>query len=72
MPSNCAGANHLRDSEQLKQMLLKQNSEPGSYIAAICAAPAVVLATHGLLYTLPCGIIDLLGLAKWPPVTQIS
>lgn len=42
------GAEHLRDSKVLQQMLLKQNTE-GKLISAICAAPAVALAPLGLL-----------------------
>ena len=43
-----AGAQHLRDSAVLKSMLLEQ-AEAGCIVAAVCASPAVVLATHGLL-----------------------
>jgi 4-methyl-5(b-hydroxyethyl)-thiazole monophosphate biosynthesis len=42
------GAEHLRDNAVLKQLLLRQRNE-GLLYAAICAAPAVVLETHGLL-----------------------
>lgn len=41
------GASHLRDSEALSTILQKQKSD-GKIYAAICAAPAVVLADKGL------------------------
>jgi 4-methyl-5(b-hydroxyethyl)-thiazole monophosphate biosynthesis len=47
-PGGMPGAERLRDSAELKAALLKQASE-GKYYAAVCAAPAVVLQTHGLL-----------------------
>lgn len=48
MPGGMPGAEHLRDSEVLKTMLAKQNAET-KMVAAVCATPAVVLNTHGLL-----------------------
>lgn len=42
------GAEHLRDSKYL-QMILKHQNSQGKYVAAICASPAVVLASLGLL-----------------------
>lgn len=48
LPGGIPGAEHLRDSENLKQILLHQQSR-GRLFGAICAAPAVVLETHGLL-----------------------
>ena len=42
------GAEHLRDSPALTEILKKQQG-PGRLVAAICAAPALVLQTHGLL-----------------------
>lgn len=42
------GANYLRDSTVLTE-LLKQQKHQGKLYGAICAAPAVVLHTHGLL-----------------------
>ena len=42
------GAEHLRDSVELQQMLIKQNSQ-GKLISAICAAPAVALSPLGIL-----------------------
>lgn len=42
------GANHLRDSEALTTILERQKKDGKAY-AAICAAPAVVLAPKGLL-----------------------
>ncbi|KAG7343737.1 hypothetical protein IV203_021745 [Nitzschia inconspicua] len=47
-PGGMPGATHLRDSETLKNILEKQNAAGKPY-GAICAAPAVVLATHQLL-----------------------
>ncbi|KAL6040791.1 Chaperone protein YajL [Balamuthia mandrillaris] len=48
LPGGLDGAENLRRSEELKQLLLRQNQE-GRLYAAICASPAVVLQTHGLL-----------------------
>jgi 4-methyl-5(b-hydroxyethyl)-thiazole monophosphate biosynthesis len=48
LPGGMPGAEHLRDSELLKQLLTRQRDQ-GRYFAAICAAPAVVLEHHGLL-----------------------
>lgn len=48
LPGGIPGAEHLRDDENLKQILLRQQSQ-GRLFGAICAAPAVVLETHGLL-----------------------
>jgi len=42
------GATNLKNSDFLKQILLKQKEESKPY-AAICAAPAVVLNALGLL-----------------------
>ena len=42
------GAEHLRDSKELTEML-KQQELQGRKLAAICAAPVVVLQHHGLL-----------------------
>ena len=48
LPGGKTGAENLRDSEELVAMLKKQASA-GKLYAAICAAPPVVLAYHGLL-----------------------
>lgn len=48
LPGGMPGAEHLRDSVILKNMLQKQ-AAAGKLIAAICAAPVVVLQHHGLL-----------------------
>ena len=48
LPGGMPGAENLRDSESLKKLLANQK-EAGKYYGAICAAPAVVLQTHGLL-----------------------
>jgi len=48
LPGGMPGAEHLRDSSTLTQMLQRHN-ESGLWSAAICAAPALVLAHHGLL-----------------------
>lgn len=42
------GAERLRDNKILNELLLKQNEE-NKRICAICASPAVVLETSGLL-----------------------
>lgn len=47
LPGGIPGANHLRDSSRLIQMLQTQLTT-GDFIAAICASPAVVFAHHGL------------------------
>jgi 4-methyl-5(b-hydroxyethyl)-thiazole monophosphate biosynthesis len=48
LPGGIPGAEHLRDDEDLRHILLRQRSQ-GRLFGAICAAPAVVLETHGLL-----------------------
>lgn len=48
LPGGIPGAEHLRDSAVLKDMLERQRRANRPY-AAICAAPAVVLEPHGLL-----------------------
>lgn len=48
LPGGMPGAEHLRDSQPLVQMLKRQRQEGRRY-AAICAAPVVVLQHHGLL-----------------------
>jgi 4-methyl-5(b-hydroxyethyl)-thiazole monophosphate biosynthesis len=48
LPGGMPGAEHLRDSTVLTE-LLKEQDKAERHIAAICASPAVVLAHHGLL-----------------------
>lgn len=48
LPGGMPGAEHLRDSKELTDMLKRQQRE-GRLYAAICASPAVVLQHHGLL-----------------------
>ena len=48
LPGGMPGAEHLRDNETLISILKKQKEE-GKLYGAICASPAVVLATHGLV-----------------------
>lgn len=48
LPGGIPGAENLRDSSALKELLARQK-DSGRYYAAICAAPAVVFQTHGLL-----------------------
>jgi 4-methyl-5(b-hydroxyethyl)-thiazole monophosphate biosynthesis len=48
LPGGMPGAENLRDSKPLADLLLKQQKEDRWY-AAICAAPAVALAPLGLL-----------------------
>ena len=48
VPGGIPGSANVRDNPKLTQ-LLKQQAEAGKLYAAICAAPAVVLASHGLL-----------------------
>jgi 4-methyl-5(b-hydroxyethyl)-thiazole monophosphate biosynthesis len=48
LPGGIPGAEHLRDSEELINML-KRHKKEGRLYGAICASPAVVLQHHGLL-----------------------
>jgi len=48
LPGGIPGAEHLRDSADLTTLLKLQEAQ-GRWFGAICAAPAVVLQTHGLL-----------------------
>ena len=48
LPGGMPGAEHLRDNAVLREILIRQHDE-GRLLAAICAAPAVVLGHHGLL-----------------------
>jgi len=48
LPGGMPGAEHLRDSKELTEML-KEQAASGRLYAAICASPAVVLKPHGLL-----------------------
>lgn len=48
VPGGLPGAEHLRDSSVLIEML-KEQKEQGRFYAAICASPAMVLQYHGLL-----------------------
>ena len=48
LPGGIPGAEHLRDSQVLGEILKRQLNEDRWY-AAICAAPALVLQPQGLL-----------------------
>ncbi len=48
LPGGMPGAEHLRDDADLVGLLRRQDAA-GRIVAAICAAPAVVLAHHDLL-----------------------
>ena len=48
LPGGMPGSEHLRDSDELIEMLRSQQ-EQGRFYATICAAPVVVLQHHGLL-----------------------
>ena len=48
LPGGLPGAEHLRDCKPLIEMLRKQKAE-GRLYAAVCASPAYVFATHGLI-----------------------
>lgn len=48
LPGGMPGAEHLRDSLALRQMLTLQH-ENKRLIGAICASPAIVLHHHGIL-----------------------
>ncbi|MFC1666448.1 DJ-1 family glyoxalase III [Candidatus Omnitrophota bacterium] len=47
-PGGMPGATNLADSEKVKALIKKINSD-GKVIAAICASPAIVLAPTGIL-----------------------
>ena len=47
-PGGMPGAEHLRDCAPLAEML-KAQAKDGRCVAAVCASPAVVLSSHGLL-----------------------
>mmetsp|Transcript_29532 Transcript_29532/g.84575 ORF Transcript_29532/g.84575 Transcript_29532/m.84575 type:complete len:304 (+) Transcript_29532:80-991(+) len=47
-PGGMPGAERLRDSEDLTKLLTEQRSS-GRVTAAVCASPAVIFATHGLI-----------------------
>ncbi|CAE7381054.1 DJ1B, partial [Symbiodinium sp. KB8] len=48
LPGGMPGAEHLRDSQVLVD-LLKAQKESGRVTAAVCASPAVVFAHHGIV-----------------------
>lgn len=48
LPGGIPGAENLRDSAELTEMLKRQKGE-GRFYAAICASPVVVFQHHGLL-----------------------
>ncbi|MFH1135051.1 MAG: DJ-1 family glyoxalase III [Pseudomonadota bacterium] len=48
IPGGIPGAENLRDSAVLTSMI-KDQAASGRLIAAVCAAPSVVLGTHGIL-----------------------
>jgi protein deglycase len=48
LPGGMPGAEHLRDSPQLLELLKRQRAS-GRLYGAICATPAVALLPHGLL-----------------------
>jgi 4-methyl-5(b-hydroxyethyl)-thiazole monophosphate biosynthesis len=48
LPGGMPGAERLRDSKELTDLLTRQKQE-GKLFAAICASPAIVLHHHGLL-----------------------
>jgi len=48
LPGGMPGAEHLRDSSELTE-ILKDQASTGRLYAAICASPAVVLKHHNLL-----------------------
>lgn len=48
LPGGMPGAEHLRDSKPLIDIVKSQKAS-GKLYAAICASPAVVLAYHGLI-----------------------
>ena len=67
LPGGIPGAQNLRDSDLLKQILIRQHERERLY-GAICASPAIVLEHHGLLagHQATChpGFIDQLSAAN--------
>ena len=49
MPGGLPGSDHFRDCPILVQTLKKYLQDDSKVVGAICATPAVVLQTHGLL-----------------------
>jgi 4-methyl-5(b-hydroxyethyl)-thiazole monophosphate biosynthesis len=49
LPGGMPGAINLHDYEPLMELVRQQAAAPHGHIAAICAAPAVVLGVEGLL-----------------------
>lgn len=49
LPGGMPGSTNLAQSWAVNELLVKQAQKDGGYIAAICAAPAAVLARAGLL-----------------------
>ena len=47
LPGGMPGTNNLRANDTLMDMVIKQN-EAGKYVAAICAAPAVIFSELGI------------------------
>lgn len=69
-PGGMVGSEHFRDSPVLMDLLKKQQ-QSGRLFSAICAAPAVVFAPHGLLnnyeatcYPIPA-LVQALPNKKW-------
>ena len=64
LPGGIPGAENLRDSIELEG-LLKRQARADRFLGAICASPAVVFETHGLLKgrraTTHPGFVDRLG-----------
>jgi 4-methyl-5(b-hydroxyethyl)-thiazole monophosphate biosynthesis len=48
LPGGMPGAEHLRDSIPLRDLMIEQDRR-GDVLAAICASPAIVLAHHDLI-----------------------
>lgn len=49
LPGGIPGASNLANSAQVETVLKQQQADPNKWIAAICAAPALVLPKQGLL-----------------------
>ncbi|BDR60862.1 DJ-1 family glyoxalase III [Lactobacillus xylocopicola] len=47
LPGGKSGAENLRDSQQLRELMVKRN-QTGQWVAAMCAAP-IALARYGIL-----------------------
>lgn len=67
LPGGMPGAERLRDSPRLVE-LLKEQKAAGKWYAAICASPAVVFTPHGLWEGVSQGTCYPTSLTVCPPL----